>query len=823
MFKRITAALSALMIAANMFVFCFAAGYTTIIVHKKDTVALTRDGAEFTTYKGAYSKDGNELAENAYAVSAKLGKNLFIDVANSGAVYGRSTLSSQMNNYPLAEDDRVIAAINADFFSSVTGIPLGIQISGGVLQTTNDKNQNHYAIGFKEDGSAIIAKPELTIKALFSNKTLEIDYVNKHPGFNTVLLSSDYADKTYWSAIPHDVIVLNKSSNVIKIGEGVTCVFEEYLTNQTEPIEIKDEYWYIIAPTAEKKFTFASELVLGDIVAVQVTEPTGEWKNVTTAVSGGDLLVKDGKVVNPSSYDSAISRKFTSRSAIGIRADGSIVMYAVEKDKNGAYSGGVYIEAVSQALVNMGCVTALNLDGGGSTTIAAAKDSDLVIRNRLQDGYERKIGNSLLLVYSPDSPVVLDDFEEDTNLLERYDGLNLVTAQREKENSYTGKAAIKAEYRLEPGATVGFDFEKEYEVLDYTVLNAAVLGDGAGTEIELVLNNSFADFTEKLTTVDFEGYKRVFADVKDAYVLKGINIKNTSDKNIAGTLYFDRLIGSVYQLTDVTPPTVNTWVNKNMYYARVTNGLTGSGVDPLITDITVNGERAEPFFRNDVFSFGIENTPKDKVNLAIAEVSDIIGNRSRNMLLFTNPAYNVKMPFADASDGKWDSNYIRYCFENGYVAGIKQGDKLNFGGALNITRAEFCTMLVKRSGLDVTKYLSVKLPYEDVDDIPAWALLYVKAAYAEGVMVGGGKTFNPNSNITRAEAACAANNIAKVDLRLTTTNEFTDGDTIPDWAKTGVKTATEQGIFKGDEKGRFNPKNLLTRSEAAVIMTHTVI
>lgn len=827
MFKKISAAATALILSVNMAVFCFAGSYTTIVVSKKEEAILSRAGGTFAKYTGSYSKDGRELSEKAYSFTASVNDNLYIDVTSGDTVYGRSTLTSNLSSYPLSENERIIAAVNGDFFSNTTGIPLGIQISNGIIQSSNgadyDKQSKHYSIGFKADGSAVTGIPELTLSAAFDAGNITIDYINKYPGYNVVLLSSDYADKTYWTAIAHDVIVVNKSSNVLKIGQSVTCAFEQYLTNVTEPLQIRDECWYIIAPTGNEQLKAAANAMLGDVVTVKVTESTGKWSDVVTAISGGNLLIDNGNIVSPSVYDPAISRTFTSRTAIGIKADGNIVLYSVEKDKNGAQSGGVYIEAVAQALKNMGCVYAVNLDGGGSTTFAAAEDGDLQVKNSPQDGSARKIANCIVFVYSPDKPVVIEDFENQTAFTENYKGLNLVTASLTDEDAYTGTYSLKTDYRLEPGATVGVIFDTAYQTMDFSDLMLAIKGDSSGAQIELVMYNSFVDFTETLTTVDFDGWQRINAQIDDSYTIKGINIKNSGNTNIAGTLYFDRLVGSTYPLTDTQAPELVTWVSSNKYYARITNGLLGSGIDPLITDITINGEKAEPYFQNDVFTVSVSNSPKDKVSLAMAEVSDILGNRSRNILLFKNSAYNKPMPFADAADGKWDSDFIRYCYEQDYVSGIRSGNSMIFAGSRNITRAEFCTMLVKRSGIDQTKYADVKLPYKDIDSIPSWAMLFVKAAYAEGIMIGGGTNFDPNSNITRAEAACAASNVADIDTRLTSSMQFIDFNTVPNWAKSSVVTATAQGIIKGDERGAFNPKNLLTRSEAAVIMTKTVI
>ena len=68
----------------------------------------------------------------------------------------------------------------------------------------------------------------------------------------------------------------------------------------------------------------------------------------------------DGAV--PERYDTDVSGK-NPRTAIGQRADGSYVAVAVDGRLPG-YSEGMTIEELAQYMLNLGCVTAYNLDGG---------------------------------------------------------------------------------------------------------------------------------------------------------------------------------------------------------------------------------------------------------------------------------------------------------------------------------------------------------------------------------------------------------------------------------------------------------------------------
>ncbi len=93
-----------------------------------------------------------------------------------------------------------------------------------------------------------------------------------------------------------------------------------------------------------------------------------EW-NVATAVGGGPVLVQDGKVKVTNNeerkfYGKAIYDRHP-RTAIGYTKDNKIIVFVCEgRSENAA---GLTLPQMANILQQLGCVEALNLDGGGST------------------------------------------------------------------------------------------------------------------------------------------------------------------------------------------------------------------------------------------------------------------------------------------------------------------------------------------------------------------------------------------------------------------------------------------------------------------------
>ena len=94
-----------------------------------------------------------------------------------------------------------------------------------------------------------------------------------------------------------------------------------------------------------------------------------------------------------------------SRTAIGIKADGSVVMFMVD-GRQAPYSVGMTMAEVAAAMEELGCVQAINLDGGGSSTFATQREGEpenstsagLALRCRPSDGYERKVSNTIMVL-----------------------------------------------------------------------------------------------------------------------------------------------------------------------------------------------------------------------------------------------------------------------------------------------------------------------------------------------------------------------------------------------------------------------------------------
>jgi hypothetical protein len=134
-------------------------------------------------------------------------------------------------------------------------------------------------------------------------------------------------------------------------------------------------------------------LVKGD--SVTVTWSLG-WPGVTEAIGGSPVLIDNGKVVvtNCSTY---LCEK-QPRSIVGIKANGDIMLVTIDGRWPG-YSIGMTELEEANFMLGQGAVYALNLDGGGSSTMWVKGQ----IKNSPSDGTERAVSSAILVLSGADS------------------------------------------------------------------------------------------------------------------------------------------------------------------------------------------------------------------------------------------------------------------------------------------------------------------------------------------------------------------------------------------------------------------------------------
>lgn len=141
---------------------------------------------------------------------------------------------------------------------------------------------------------------------------------------------------------------------------------------------------------SDKKNSQISRLRRGDLVKLGWHPRPGEWEDVEQAVSGGPMLIKNGELhvdLKAEHFRKAwTGRQIQARTAAGITAYNHLLLVTIE--------GSHTLWDFAKFLRKLGAVDAMNLDGGGSTTMVV--NGTTVTRNG--NSYQRRVASSLNVV-----------------------------------------------------------------------------------------------------------------------------------------------------------------------------------------------------------------------------------------------------------------------------------------------------------------------------------------------------------------------------------------------------------------------------------------
>lgn len=160
----------------------------------------------------------------------------------------------------------------------------------------------------------------------------------------------------------------------IEEGTFVLCIPEEQLSYLADGIDIEDRFTLKVA----------NDEIFEDCISI---------------LGAGSIIVENGKFVKQE--NDSIYRYRNPRTAAGITEEGDIIFVCVDGRRTG-FSAGYTISELADYLISLGCVTAVNFDGGGSTTFYAKGIGEFgaTLKNTPSEGVERKVADGLLFINS---------------------------------------------------------------------------------------------------------------------------------------------------------------------------------------------------------------------------------------------------------------------------------------------------------------------------------------------------------------------------------------------------------------------------------------
>jgi uncharacterized protein YigE (DUF2233 family) len=266
-----------------------------------------------------------------------------------------------------------IAAVNGNYFKR-DGTPLGTLIMDG--EWISGPIFNRTSFGITDDGRVLVDPVNLHGVLETSNADVPSVWVNninqpRRTGAHVIAYTRRWGSSVQL-AYDGTLLAVDASGRII----------------DKQPRMVGIPYGgFVLSDSKDSKI---AQLNVGDLLSLSWQPAPSEWKRVVHAVSGGPVLIRNGNLY-VGLKDENFRKSWTgshihARTAIGVTADKHLLLATIE--------GPHTLWDVAKFLKKLGAVDALNLDGGGSTTMVV--NGATVTRNR--STFERRVASSLAIM-----------------------------------------------------------------------------------------------------------------------------------------------------------------------------------------------------------------------------------------------------------------------------------------------------------------------------------------------------------------------------------------------------------------------------------------
>ncbi|TYP53332.1 phosphodiester glycosidase family protein [Thermosediminibacter litoriperuensis] len=313
---------------------------------------------------------------------------LKVDLASQNvdidAIMNRNGLSERQILSRMVAENGAVAGVNGDFFVMANpSSPIGVQVTDGELVSSPSGRKDMAAFALTYEKIPQLLRLEFTGRLEAPDGTsFEIGGVNKlGNGYGRIMVYTPEFGKTtpaLPAATPDITFAVVRNGELVNIFDGRST-------------EIPQDS-LILAAGGEGSAFLKNKFAIGDRVKIDL-HITPDISNLKMALGGGAVLVENGAI--PPTFSHNIAGQHP-RTAIGFTKDARTLILAVV-DGRQAGSRGMTQEEMARLMLNLGAYNALNLDGGGSSTmvVRAPGEKAPAVINSVSEKTERPVVNGL--------------------------------------------------------------------------------------------------------------------------------------------------------------------------------------------------------------------------------------------------------------------------------------------------------------------------------------------------------------------------------------------------------------------------------------------
>lgn len=316
--------------------------------------------------------------------------------------WGMTPLEGMILDYQIKNPNiEVLGGVNGDFYDiNNTGHPIGTYVENyEVIKGTN----NRTAFNIRSDGTYDIGRTKLLGRELLIiDAENEVKFREKIDKLNEKTTNENQIGVYFRSFIDEidenlnpvliDAIDIKYTGSNLERAKG-----NPNLSGDIENITSEN---FVIVAKGIKELLDPSDTVL-------VQHIVENAENVRGTMGGGDILVINGEVA-PGVTGLTGFQAGAPRTIVGIKEDGSVFFIVANGRDTIEGVPGPTIEESAHLAKAMGAYQALNIDGGGSSTMIARNfDGTFTTLNKLSDGHMRSVSNGILIVRGdvPEQPI----------------------------------------------------------------------------------------------------------------------------------------------------------------------------------------------------------------------------------------------------------------------------------------------------------------------------------------------------------------------------------------------------------------------------------
>lgn len=335
---------------------------------------------------------------------------LTIDTTNQmneiKAIFNTEGVSHRSNVRDMVNVTGAIAGVNGDYFNyQPHPSTLGMIVNDGKLISSAQEGKNKLPVFYQSSaGDSQLGYIDQSVDILnqLTGAKYHVSGFNKaYGGYKYLsLLTRDWGRKSFGAKAANMTEVLVENGIVADI------------RTNGEPFDIPEDGYVL----SQNNSPLAS-LTLGTPLELQVTSNV-DYKALKFAMGGGSIILKNGVAMQTN----IINKGRHPRTGIGVTQDGSKIVIITVDGRNG-YAGLTQKE-FGEIFKSFGCYNAMNLDGGGSTTMVKktkAMDKAEII-NKPSGGTPRAVVSGVG-VFSSDNPGAVARIELDLDTDKAFPGV----------------------------------------------------------------------------------------------------------------------------------------------------------------------------------------------------------------------------------------------------------------------------------------------------------------------------------------------------------------------------------------------------------------